>query len=153
MDFFNTIKKLVLACLLFVPMSVVAQAPIVINFVELKEDESWDGDKMCKVTFSITNVSAPGTIDRLRIKVKAVDDRGREVKTNAMQSHIANQGKWGDYTSIPVGQVMSPTDSVWFKEECKYIQGVAFDEVKTQDCAIRMLPEDAQCRTMIGWGQ
>ena len=130
-----------------------AQSPIQIGFVEFEDKESYSGDRRCEVTFSITNVSAPGTIDRIRIKVKAVDDRGRDVKAHSMQAHVANKSFFEGYTSIPVGSVYGPTEEGWFEEECQYIEGVAFVEVKKSECAIRMLPEDANCASMVGWQQ
>ena len=149
----SSIRLIAGGLILGLSAAVQAQPAIQIGFVEFKDKESYSGDRRCEVTFSITNVSAPGTIDRIRIKVKAVDDRGREVKAHSMQAHVANKSFFEGYTSIPVGSVYSPTEEVWFEEECQYIEGVALVEVKKSECAIRMLPEDANCASMVGWQQ
>ena len=94
-------------------------------------------------------MSAPGTIERLVIKAHITDDRGRKVSANPFQAHIRNTSRRDDFLSIPVGSTLQDVGEIWIEEECQYVGEIKLGSMDKEDCAIRMLPEDADCNDLV----
>ena len=126
--------------------SVTLANSITITADQVDSGKDFMGKVQCKVKFSITNNST-GTIHRVRALLKGYDDRGREVDT-VLAAAASNQ-KGFSYLPIPVGGSVSGVGDATFKEECQYLSAIAIKKVDEDDCAIRMMPEDLKCISII----
>jgi hypothetical protein len=96
----------------------------------------------CKIKFDITN-NAYGTIHKIRAKVNAYDDRGRQV--DELLSAVASNTKGFSTIPVALGSTIKGVGDATFKEECKYLTEIKFDGIDEDDCAMRMLPENDSC--------
>ncbi|BCG79904.1 hypothetical protein MesoLj113b_34460 [Mesorhizobium sp. 113-3-3] len=126
-----------------------AAQSIEVKVVSATDEQAMFGDKkeQCELGFEITN-NAWGTLNRIAVPLGATDDRGRGVD----KLLIARASNSDVFTWIPIakGQTAKVKGDAVFKEECKYIAKIYVDgSVDDEDCAIRMMPEEAKCSDIV----
>ena len=144
--------RFIFACLLSVfAWSSFAAGPapqIDITVTSMQDKKGYGGKPQCKFKFSIHNAST-GTIYGIRGELTAWDDRGRKVGELLSAAVVNSKSMMSGRTPIPVGATVKDMGDATFKEECKYIAEMKFDQIRDHYCAIRMLPEDTDCSQMV----
>lgn len=141
---FGLMSALAVACFSGTAIAQTDEPSVVVTVVKM-EPSSYN-KRQCDLEFNITN-NGYGTIHRIRAHLIGYDDRGREV--DEVMSATADNKSGFSYKPIAVGQTARNVGDASFKEDCEYLKEIQFDGVKDQDCAMRMLPEDASCQSFI----
>ena len=109
--------------------------------------EHYDDKSTCKLEFTIVNNSW-GTLYGLTIETEVFDDRGDKMEDYAYQGNIKAFKYYSSNESIKLGNAAT-NKSLELRGKCKYVKDIYLKEVKPKECSIRMMPEDADCLTII----
>lgn len=110
------------------------QPEIIIDFLKL-ETNKWN-EKECDINYELKNLST-GTLHNIYIKFSGRDDRGRDV-TFSVMGHDITLDQPVELGGSSFGVIEG------FETKCKYLQEINVRRVN--DCNVRMMPEDAECR-------
>jgi hypothetical protein len=94
----------------------------------------------CKCFFEVTNNSF-GTMYNFDLKIKAYDDRGREIDSGSFGS--IDPFSFSRSKSISVGGSSKATTTI--KEECRFVKKIVATQASNKYCNIRNLPEGVNC--------
>jgi len=115
--------------------------------VGYEDDKDYEDNPTCKLEFTFGNNSW-GTLYGLSIETEVYDDRGDKMDDYGFNSKIEAFELFSDIKSIKVGNAAT-FKSLHLKGKCQYIQDIFLKEVKPEKCNIRMMPEEADCLTIV----
>lgn len=101
----------------------------------------------CELEFTFVNNSW-GTLYGLSIETEVFDDRGDKMEEYAFKGNIEAYELFSSTKSIKLGNAAT-FKSLELEGKCKYVKDIYLKEVKPEECNIRMMPEDADCLTII----
>jgi hypothetical protein len=109
--------------------------------------KDYEDNPTCKLEFTFGNNSW-GTLYGLSIETEVYDDRGDKMDDYGFNSKIEAFELFSDIKSIKVGNAAT-FKSLHLKGKCQYVQDIFLKEVKPEKCNIRMMPEEADCLTIV----
>lgn len=115
--------------------------------VGYEDEKDYEDNPTCKLEFTFGNNSW-GTLYGLSIETEVYDDRGDKMDDYGFSSKIEAFELFSDIKSIKVGNAAT-FKSLHLKGKCQYVQDIFLKEVKPEKCNIRMMPEDADCLTIV----
>lgn len=115
--------------------------------VGYEDEKDYEDNPTCKLEFTFGNNSW-GTLYGLSIETEVYDDRGDKMDDYGFNSKIEAFELFSDIKSIKVGNAAT-FKSLHLKGKCQYVQDIFLKEVKPEKCNIRMMPEDADCLTIV----
>ena len=115
--------------------------------VGYEDEKDYEDNPTCKLEFTFGNNSW-GTLYGLSIETEVYDDRGDKMDDYGFNSKIEAFELFSDIKSIKVGNAAT-FKSLHLKGKCQYVQDIFLKEVKPEKCNIRMMPEEADCLTIV----
>ena len=139
------LRSIILIFLFTIPMAVLSNE-ISIEMIGKVDKKSIFEDDLCDLEYKITNNST-GTIYKISLGIDGWDDRGSKFDELLSFSVDNNDGSFG-YKKVGKGESASFTGGS-FKGTCKYLKTLKVENIKPQNCVIRMLPENIDCNDII----
>ena len=132
---------------LFFGVTQINATSIDVILVGYEDDKDYEDNPTCELEFTFGN-NAWGTLYGLSIETEVFDDRGDKMDDYGFNSKIEAFELFSDIKNIKVGNAAT-FKSLHLKGKCQYVQDIYLKEVKPEKCNIRMMPEDADCLTIV----
>tara|TARA_B100001964_G_scaffold239782_1_gene308096 strand:- start:62 stop:550 length:489 start_codon:yes stop_codon:yes gene_type:complete len=136
---------------LFISNSVFANQ-VNIKLVSYKDEEAITGHKLCSFQFEYTNNSW-GTIYNMPMHVVTYNDRDEQVEETLITNKIGPNGIYTfESSKIKEPLLVGSKTKNWTYtviSKCEYVRKIIITEPRTEDCNIRMMPEEATCKDII----
>ena len=132
---------------LFFGVTQINATSIDVTLVGYEDDKDYEDNPTCELEFTFGN-NAWGTLYGLSIETEVFDDRGDKMDDYGFNSKIEAFELFSDIKNIKVGNAAT-FKSLHLKGKCQYVQDIYLKEVKPEKCNIRMMPEDADCLTIV----
>ena len=132
---------------LFFGVTQINATSIDVTLVGYEDDKDYEDNPTCELEFTFGN-NAWGTLYGLSIETEVFDDRGDKMDDYGFNSKIEAFDLFSDIKNIKVGNAAT-FKSLHLKGKCQYVQDIYLKEVKPEKCNIRMMPEDADCLTIV----
>ena len=147
--YFSTVLKYAIlsSFISFVFLTNLSANTIDVVLVGYEERNDYNDNPLCKLEFAFGNNSW-GTMYDLSIDTTTFDDRGDKMKEYTYSEIIAFDSWSNSKRSVAVGEAHT-SKSLEIEGKCKYIKDIYLKEVKPEKCNIRMMPEGADCLTII----
>jgi hypothetical protein len=132
---------------LFFSVSKAQATSIDLILVGYEDEKDYEDNPTCKLEFTFGNNSW-GTLYGLSIETEVYDDRGDKMDDYGFSSKIEAFELFSDIKSIKVGNAAT-FKSLHLKGKCQYVQDIYLKKVEPEKCNIRMMPEEADCLTIV----